>query len=168
MNLRLMSARAAFAGAVAAWLTVLTPVSLHADEGWVITSFRAEIQVAKDSTITVTEDIRVDFQGLQKHGIFRTIPLRYRYDDTHDRYYELTVRSVTDGGSPLNYDAYVDSDNQVIKIGDPHLLVTGRQHYIITYSVRGAMNAFAEHDELFWNVDGDLWPVVKRDVTATV
>ena len=80
--------------------------AVHADEGWVITSFHSDITIAKDSALTVTEDIRVDFGMLQKHGIFRTIPLRYRYDDTRDRYYELSVLSVTDGSRPL---AYTDS-----------------------------------------------------------
>src|SRR5437016_4662347 len=30
------------------------------------------------------------------------------------------------------------------------------------------MNSFADHDELFWNVDGGLWPVPKQKVSATV
>jgi type II secretory pathway pseudopilin PulG len=30
------------------------------------------------------------------------------------------------------------------------------------------MNSFPDHDELFWNVDGALWPVPKNEVTATV
>jgi uncharacterized membrane protein YgcG len=30
------------------------------------------------------------------------------------------------------------------------------------------LNAFADHDELFWNVDGALWPVPKQAVTAIV
>jgi uncharacterized membrane protein YgcG len=38
----------------------------------------------------------------------------------------------------------------------------------ITYGVRGALNAFADHDELFWNVNGGDWPVPMRVVSATV
>ena len=91
-----------------------------------------------------------------------------RYDDTHDRYYELTVNSVTDGSRPLQYTTSIQSDNEVIKIGDPNLLVTGANRYVITYHVLGAMNAFADHDELFWNVDGALWPVAKQEVSAAV
>ena len=90
-----------------------------------ITSFHSDIVIAADSTLTVTEDIRVDFGSLQKHGIFRTIPLRYRYDDKQDRYYLLEVQSVTDGTNPLLHDDSVDSDNEVIKIGDPNRLVSG-------------------------------------------
>jgi uncharacterized membrane protein YgcG len=152
----------------AAWAIGLSSPAVHADEGWVITSFHSDITIASDSALTVTEDIRVDFGSLQKHGIFRTIPLRYRYDDSHDRYYSLEVASVTDGNRPLVYADSIDSDNYVIKIGDPNLLLSGAHRYVITYQVAGVMNSFADHDELFWNVDGALWPVPKQSVTATV
>ena len=160
--------RLILAGLAAAWLVAGLTLAGHADEGWVITSFQSDIVVAPNSAIAVTEDIRVDFGSLQKHGIFRTIPLRYRYSDTQDRYYLLEVRSVTNGDKALLHDDSVTNDNEVIKIGDPNVLVTGKQRYVITYAVTGAMNAFADHDELFWNVDGALWPVPKQAVTATV
>ena len=139
-----------------------------ADEGWTITSFNSDVVIAADSTITVREDIQVDFGKLQKHGIFRTIPLRYRYSDSQDRFFDLTVQSVTDGTNPRPYELSVDNDNQVIKIGDPSFTVSGPQRYVITYTVAGAMNSFADHDELFWNVDGNLWPAPKLSVTSTV
>ena len=140
----------------------------QADEGWVITSFHSDIVVGRDSSLTINEDIRVDFGSLEKHGIFRTIPLRYRYDSSHDRYYELTVQSVANGSSPVPYTTSVENDNEVIKIGDPSRLVTGQNRYIINYRVVGAMNSFSDHDELFWNVDGALWPVPKQSVSAIV
>jgi type II secretory pathway pseudopilin PulG len=142
--------------------------TVHADEGWIITSFHSDITIASDSTLTIKEDIRVDFGSLQKHGIFRTVPLRYRFDDSHDRYYLFDVKSVTNGSSSLRYSESIDRDNDVIKIGDPNVLVSGMNRYVITYTVVGVLNAFSDHDELFWNVDGALWPVAKRTVTATV
>src|SRR6266851_129194 len=144
-----------------------SPVA-HEDEGWVITSFESAISIASDSTLTVKEDVRVDFGNLLKHGIFRTIPLRYRYNDSHDRYYNLSVMSVADGSKNVDFAITEASDNEVIKIGNPSVLVTGRQRYVITYTVVGAMNSFSDHDELFWNVDGALWPVPKLGVGATV
>ncbi|MEA2656266.1 MAG: hypothetical protein QOI23_1631 [Chloroflexota bacterium] len=168
MSVPKTAARLILATLGAAWLVVGSSVAGQADEGWVIDSFHSDIAIAADSTLTVTEDIRVDFGSLQKHGIFRTIPLRYRFNDTQDRYYLLQVRSVTDGTNPLLHDDSVDSDNEVIKIGDPNALVSGKQRYVITYSVVGAMNFFSQHVELFWNVDGALWPVPKTEVTATV
>ena len=146
----------------------LSASNAQADEAWVITSFHSEISIASNSSIAVTEDIRVDFGSLQKHGIFRTIPLRYRYDDSHDRYYNLAVYAVTDGSRPLPHSDSIDNDNYVIKIGDPNQLVSGANRYVITYAVVGAMNSFSDRDELFWNVDGGLWPVPKQSVTARV
>jgi uncharacterized membrane protein YgcG len=168
MSLPTAAARSILAGLAVAWLMIGSAPVGNADEGWVITSFHSDIVVAADSTITVTEDIRVDLGSLSKHGIFRTIPLRYRYDSTQDRFYELTVESVTNGTVAVPYDDSTSSDNEVIKIGDPNRLVTGKQRYVITYSVNGAINSFSDHDELFWNVDGALWPVPKQTVTATV
>jgi Predicted membrane protein (DUF2207) len=166
--MRVRAARLGIAVLAAAWAIGLSGPAVHADEGWVITSFQSDITIAPNSSLTIKEDIQVDFGSLQKHGIFRTIPLRYRYDDSHDRYYALEVMSVTDGSSPLTHADSIDNDNYVIKIGDPNYLVSGPNRYVITYAVVGVMNAFADHDELFWNVDGALWPVPKRAVTATV
>ena len=166
--MRVRAARHGVALLAALWAIGLFVPTAHADEGWVITSFHSEIVIGADSALTISEDIRVDFGSLHKHGIFRTIPLRYRYDDTHDRFYALEVMSVTDGSKALPHSDSIDNDNYVIKIGDPSTLVSGANRYVITYSVAGAMNSFSDHDELFWNVDGALWPVSKQTVTASV
>jgi uncharacterized membrane protein YgcG len=165
---RIRAARLAIAAIAAGWAMAGSSATAQADEGWVITSFQSDISIASDSTLTVKEDIRVDFGSLEKHGIFRTIPLRYRYDDSHDRFYNLSVLSATDGSRPVDFAVTSASDNEVIKIGNPSVLVGGKQRYVITYTVAGAMNSFSDHDELFWNVDGALWPVPKLGVGATV
>jgi uncharacterized membrane protein len=140
-----------------------------ADEGWVIQRFAADITIRKDASLHIVEAIDVDFGGLQKHGIFRTIPVRYQWDDTHIRVYRLDVRSVTDaGGKSIRYELNDQGASKVIKIGDPDRTVSGRQAYRITYDVSGAMNAFADHDELFWNVNGGSWDVRAQAVSATV
>ena len=140
-----------------------------ADEGWVIQRFASDITVQKDASLHITEAIDVDFGSLQKHGIFRTIPVRYQWDDTHLRVYQLQVRSVTDGSEKsVRYETSDQGGSKVIKIGDPNRTVSGRQTYRITYDVSGAMNPFPDHDELFWNVNGGLWDVRAQAVTAMV
>src|SRR5260370_7837186 len=94
----------------------IEPQNVSADEGWVINSFHSDIAIAGSSALTITEGIDVDFGSQQKHGIFRTIPTRYRYDDSHDRYYDLEVVSVTDGASPLIYSASLPTSNHLINI----------------------------------------------------
>ena len=168
MSVPKIAGRLILAVLVAAWVVVVSAPAGLGDEDWVISSFHSDITIAPSSMLLITEDIRVDFGSLSKHGIFRTIPLRYRFNDEQDRYYLLDVRSVTDGSNPLPYDDSVSSDNEVIKIGDPNRLVSGPQRYVITYTVAGAMNSFSDRSELFWNVDGALWPVPKMLVTTTV
>jgi uncharacterized membrane protein YgcG len=140
-----------------------------ADEGWVIERFAADITIQKDSSLHILESIDADFGGLQKHGIFRTIPVRYRWDDNHLRVYQLTVRSVTDAvGKAIHYETSDQDASKVIKIGDANRTVSGRQSYRITYDVAGALNPFEDHDELFWNVNGGSWNVRTQGVTAVV
>jgi uncharacterized membrane protein YgcG len=140
-----------------------------ADEGWVIQRFAADITIQKDGSLHVTEAIDVDFGTQEKHGIIRTIPVRYRWDDTHLRVYRLEVRSVTDAAEkPIRFSTSDAGGDKAIRIGDPNRTVTGPQTYRITYDVFGAMNAFTDHDELFWNVNGGAWPVRTLAVTAAV
>jgi uncharacterized membrane protein YgcG len=140
-----------------------------ADEGWVVQRFASDITVQSSGSLHIVETIDVDFALQQKHGIFRTIPFRYEWDETHVRVYRLTVGSVTDGrGRALKYAVSVGGPNTVIKIGDPDVTVSGAQTYKITYDVGGAMNTFPDHDELFWNVNGGSWPVPMTAVSATV
>jgi uncharacterized membrane protein YgcG len=140
-----------------------------ADEGWVIQRFASDITVQTDGSLRIVEAIEVDFGALQKHGIFRTIPVKYGWDETHVRLYRLSVRSLTDGpGRAVRYQVSVGGPNTVIKIGDPDVTVSGPQTYRLTYDLAGAMNAFPDHDELFWNVNGGSWPVPTSAVTATL
>ena len=143
--------------------------SARADEDWVIQEFDASILITEDGSINVTEDIGVDFGTLQKHGIFRSIPVEYEYDAKHRRRITITVESVNDGqASPLKYETSREGANLVLKIGDPDKLVSGEQRYAIQYRLQGALNPLADADELYWNVTGNGWPVPIETASATV
>src|SRR2546429_4846032 len=104
-----------------------------ADEGWVIERFAADITINKDGSLHIVEAIDANFGSLQKHGIFRTIPVRYQWDETHVRAYQLQVRSVTDaGGKGLRYETNDQGASKAIKIGDPNQTASGRQTNAIT------------------------------------
>jgi uncharacterized membrane protein YgcG len=46
-----------------------------------------------------------------------------------------------------------------IKIGDPDTTISGDHTYDIRYRVKGALNGFRDHDELYWNAIGQQWDV---------
>ncbi|HEV2248900.1 MAG TPA: DUF2207 domain-containing protein [Candidatus Limnocylindria bacterium] len=155
--------------AVTALVLALSAPAGAADTGWTIDAFGAEITVRPDGSLAILEAIDVDFGGLVKHGILRDIPTRYRYDDAHDRRYRLAVQSVTDeGGRAIPYQVTAGDAITEIRIGDPNRTVSGRQTYRIRYTVAGALNRFADHDELYWNVNGDQWGVPTLIASASV
>jgi uncharacterized membrane protein YgcG len=163
-------AAGALLAAVAMLVVFAAPVV--ADDGWVIDRYASDIEIQRDGGLLITDAIDVDFQRLtDRHGIFRDIPVRYAWDRDPKmvRTYQIDVRSVRDAnGRGLTYETSRDGANFRIRIGDADRTVSGKQTYRITYSVRGALNTFADHDELFWNVNGGDWDVPMRVVTATV
>jgi len=157
--------------AIVATVAVALPRGARADEGWTIDSFVARIEIQRDGTLLITETIHVDFGTLVKHGIFRDIPIEYSIpgDDKHNRIYGFEVVSVTDASARAwKYTQSRKGADVELKIGDANVIVSGKQSYQITYRVTGALNAFADHDELYWNVNGAKWPVLSFGTYATV
>jgi hypothetical protein len=149
-------------------LLVFCPRPAAADEGWVIRSFDAQYSVDKTGVVHATESISVDFGALQRHGIFRDVPVQYPFDPQHLRVITLSSISVDDGSKPIPFETSSLGTNERIKIGDPNKLVSGQQHYRISYTVAGALNPFVDHDELYWNVTGNQWPVTIEHASAAV
>ncbi len=55
-----------------------------------------------------------------------------------------------------------------IRVGDPDRTVSGPQTYVLTYHVEGALNAFDDYDELYWDAIGTEWTVPIRQATVRV
>ncbi len=139
-----------------------------AQEPWVVHSFDAVYVVNADGTVAATEDLQVEFFAA-RHGIFRYIPVEYDYRPGTVRRITLSNVRVDDGaGHSIPATTSRSGPNLEVRIGDPNRTVTGRQRYRITYTVRGGLNAFDDHDEFYWNVTGNDWPVSLEQVTATV
>jgi hypothetical protein len=133
-----------------------------------ISNYDTKIQVDPDGVIRVTETIAYDFGYLNRHGIFRKIPDRFRYDDHRDRVYPISEVTVSMDGRTAPVDRSSEGGYQVLKVGDPEHTVTGSHTYVIRYSVRGSFNSFPTHEELYWNVIGTEWTVPIAAATATV
>lgn len=133
-----------------------------------INQFNADITIQKDSSIAVTETVQVNFDEAL-HGIYRDIPFAYTGTDGKKYYIPIENISVTDGaGNSVQTKITKTSDSFHIRIGDPAKTLTGPADYIITYQARGAINFFADHDELYWNITGSSWEVPFADVSATI
>jgi len=136
-------------------------------KSWRVADFRDNIIVDKDGSAVVTERITLVFAG-EGHGIHRTIPVEYPGPDgTNYRLY-VDVTSVTDGeGGKLKYDSSTSSGTRDLKIYIPEAVDTTRTVEIV-YGVRNGTRFFDGHDEFYWNVTGNDWPVPIDHAAATV
>ena len=56
-----------------------------------IRSFHADIRIQPSGTIRVVEEIEYDFNGFERHGIYREIAVRLPYDGRYERIYPLEM-----------------------------------------------------------------------------
>jgi hypothetical protein len=134
-----------------------------------IRRYDVALTVDRAGELVVRETIDYDFGAAPRHGIFRVIPVRLRYDDRRDRIYPLQVTSVRGSeGTPDEFEVEDAGNDKRIRIGDPDRTITGRHRYTIDYRVEGTLNGFADHDELYWNAIGSEWPVPVEEASVTV
>ena len=128
-----------------------------------------DLSINADATVHVTETILYDFGLEQKHGIYRDIPVSYVNSVGDSRTVQIQDLSVKNGeGVVYMFEKEHKGKNMHIQIGNADQFVTGQKMYVITYVVRGAINYFDDHDELYWNVVGGQWTVPIDQVKIVV
>jgi uncharacterized membrane protein YgcG len=135
-------------------------ISLHAaDEGWIVERLASRYEIRPDGTVVVAEAIDVDFRNLSRHGIFRDVAHRQDFDDRQVREYDIRLSGVTAANGRRHQVKELDEGGmRRFRIGDPDKEISGKETYRIDYSIGGALNAFTDHDEFYWNATGS-WPV---------
>ena len=133
-------------------------------DDFVVSSFSVEYDLSNmdpQGTLETIEKIELDFSG-QNHGILRAIPQKNGKQDTNPR-----VNYVIRDGQPEPYITYEENDNLVVRIGDANVFVTGEHSYEISYTVENVITFYEDHDELYWDVNGDQWnqPFLEVDLT---
>lgn len=135
-----------------------------------IDSYHVDIRIESNGDLTIAEDIAYDFGSEDRHGIYRDVPTKLRYDDEFDRNYPLKVLAVTasDGASAKYEVEGIEGGKTRIRIGDADKTVTGQHAYHIEYRIQGGLNGFTDHDELYWNAIGTEWSTTIFNPSATV
>ncbi len=127
-------------------------------QSWRIADFQDTVLISEDGTALIKERISLVFIG-QWHGIHRTIPIEYPGPRGTNYTLFLEVTAVTDGaGQKLKYDSKTSGGYRDLKIYIPGAVDTTRT-VEISYIVRNGIRYFEDHDEFYWNVTGNDWPV---------
>jgi hypothetical protein len=125
---------------------------------WEIANFNNSISISGDGSTLVRERITLSFEGAW-NGIHRTIPIEYPGPRGTNYTLFLDVINVTDAsGNKLKYDSSTHGGFRDLKIYIPGAEDTTRT-VEIDYSIRNAVRYFDDHDEFYWNVTGNDWPV---------
>ena len=136
-------------------------------KSWRVADFNDTISIAADGSAAVHERITVVFVG-EWHGIHRFIPVEYPGPRGTNFTLFLKVADVTDdNGTKLKYESSTSHGFRDLKIYIPGAVDTTRT-VDIDYTVRNGMRFFEDHDEFYWNVTGNDWPVPIDHASAVV
>jgi uncharacterized membrane protein len=147
-------------------LTSFLPQKTQAQgvQDFVINDFTADYYLSnqdKQGTLRIVEKIDVTFSG-NNHGILRAIPKTYK-----NHQLQLKVNEISSSTSnKTQHTTYTENGNTVLKIGDPNRTFTGHQFYQIDYTLNNAIGFYDDHDELYWDINGDQWQQPFQKVTA--
>ncbi|OIO66171.1 MAG: hypothetical protein CO186_00405 [Zetaproteobacteria bacterium CG_4_9_14_3_um_filter_49_83] len=128
-----------------------------------IQAYDVDLTATADGRLSVVETIAYDFGDLQRHGIFRDIPVMVpapwggtKKLNIHD------VQITQDAHSAQWQESSVSGDAGPMlrfRIGDADSTVTGRHLYVIRYQVDDAVLAAGERDAFRWNAIGSGWNI---------
>ena len=137
-----------------------------------IKNFTANVVLAVDGTVTVTETIDVQAENHEiKRGIYRDIPVTLLGPEGGKIRPGFEVQSVTRDGKAEMFRVERMGDFQRIWIGNPNVYLTpDKYRYVITYTMTRMARTFEDHDELYWNATGNYWifPIVNAVANVTL
>ena len=149
---------------------MLVPATGQAAVGEQVSSYDVDMTLQRDGTMHVAETIAYDFGSTQHHGITREIPTEFNTSNNDEiRVYPISnVRVSSPTGAPADVKESDNGADTELRIGDPDQTVSGQQTYLIAYDVKGVLNGFEDHQELYWNAIGTDTAVPILRATATV
>ena len=159
-------------------LALVSPAFAVADRAWSPTETGRDavgespnstpiLSVMPDGAMLVTEDITAVFTG-EYHWISRSIPIEYPGPRGTNYTLFLKIGGVTDENQqPLKYETSIRGAYRYLKIYLDNAFNTDKT-IRITYTVQNGVRFFDDHDELYWNVTGNDWPVPIDNASALV
>jgi len=132
--------------------------------------FKSEIWIEPSGKIRVTENISVRVKGdLIKRGIVRSFPTKYKNKSGGVAKVSFKVNAVTKNNMPEPYHMKGISNGEAIYVGEENVILShGDYDYKIKYETDGQLGFFDEHDELYWNVNGNDWEMRFDSIACVV
>lgn len=124
-----------------------------------ISSFYSKVELDLEANARITEEIEYTTDQ-SRHGIFRTIPNKYRLSPWLIDSTPFKLNSITDGqGREYQYTSRNENGSKVLKIGDPDVEFTGSKTYLIDYQLSDVVRREKK-------AEGEEITVLRLDVTG--
>lgn len=137
-----------------------------------ILDFQSTVVVNKDRSVDVTEEIKVQVEGINiQRGIYRDIITTMQDERGKRQRLKLTVQEVLKNGSPENFVTEPNGIYTQVKIGNAEVFLSnGEYTYTIKYNLNRQVRFFENYDEVYWNVTGNGWmfSIEKAGVTVVL
>lgn len=124
-----------------------------------VTEFASTVWVEADGSMRVVERIEVWATGEQiRRGIVREFPTTYVAPSGRRTRVGFEVVDVQRDGVREPYHTERLSNGVAVYVGDKNVLLSPGAHtYTLTYMTTRQVGFFQDHDELYWNVNGNGW-----------
>lgn len=130
-------------------LFIIYPVLLYAYSlGNYIDNYEINIEVARDNTYTITENIRYYFSD-PSHGIYRKIKTKGPDGRT------IKVSDFKASAPIVKKKNYLN--HIIYTIGDPNTAVRGYHNFTISYKYDVGRDLYEEYDYFYYNLLGNEW-----------
>jgi uncharacterized membrane protein YgcG len=135
-----------------------------------VVDFHSSIRISAEGVLTVTERIAVQAEGRDiRRGILRDFPTDYRDRLGNRVNVPFDVVQVKRNGAPENFTVERLANGARIRIGRGDVALPRGEHvYEITYRTARQIGHFPDHDELYWNVNGNGWTFAFDHISAEV
>jgi hypothetical protein len=135
-----------------------------------ILSYHSDITIRQDSSILVTETIRVRAEGQQiRRGIYRD--LITEYEDKYGNDYRVRFEPLGVLRNDINESFHAERIGRYFRVyfgSADRLIAHGIHTYTFRYEVSRILGFFEEYDELYWNVTGNGWSFPIDSASAEV
>ena len=138
-----------------------------------ISDYHVDVTVTEDRVYRITEKISCVF-GVEKHGIYRSIPTAFRVKRADGSSSRMTARvrhfeSDAIWEEDSDYDPSGTANSYyTVRLGDPYVTVEGKQDYTISYDYVCSPDTLKESDEFYFNIIGSGWDTDIEHVTFNV
>ena len=124
-----------------------------------ITDFHSRILINEDSSLSVTETIKVRVENIDiKRGIIRHFPIRYKNAQGRNFTVGFNVTGASLDGRATPFTISEEGAYANVRLGDPNRIIPPGLHtFVINYKTIYQVGFFDEFDELYWNVTGNGW-----------